>query len=151
MRQATRFITIRLCIGSCSTSSVNGTGLTAGCFAPKLPMVHPEVDESDQAMIFRTEEAPHMRTMRNARVGLLAVAMLYAACAPQAAPTPAGAPSGQAAPAAATPPKTLNVVLVGEPRALTMWRETTTGTVIHIHEMLTNALIGQNARSEPIP
>src|SRR5438093_1201864 len=69
----------------------------------------------------------------------------------RAAPTTAGAPSGQAAPAAATPPKTLNVVLVGEPRALTMWRETTTGTVIHIHEMLTNALIGQNARSEPIP
>ena len=41
--------------------------------------------------------------------------------------------------------------MVGEPKALTMWKELTTGPVINIHEMLTNALIGQNERSEPIP
>ena len=41
--------------------------------------------------------------------------------------------------------------MVGEPKALTMWKETTTGSVIHIHEIITNALIGQNQNSEPIP
>ncbi len=86
------------------------------------------------------------------RLGLLALAFALTACGAPKASAPAGgsAASGQAAGVPAQP-KILNVVLVGEPRALTMWKETTTGNIIHVHELITNALIGYNANAEPIP
>jgi peptide/nickel transport system substrate-binding protein len=49
------------------------------------------------------------------------------------------------------PPRTLNVILVGEPRALTIWNENTTGGVINLHEVMTNALAAGDANSLPIP
>lgn len=68
----------------------------------------------------------------------------------------AAAPASQERPTAASAsgsltPKILNVVLVGEPRALTAWKETTTAGVFNIHETITNGLIGSGANSEPIP
>jgi peptide/nickel transport system substrate-binding protein len=71
------------------------------------------------------------------------------ACAPQAT-GPAREPesAGQKAP---TAQKALNVVLVGAALALSMWRESTTGNIAHLHEIIENGLIGQNANSEPIP
>src|SRR5438874_4066758 len=89
---------------------------------------------------------PSSATLRR----LIGACLLLIACSPSAPPTPA-APGNVHAPATDAAPKTMNVVLIGEPRALTPWKESTTAGVFNIHEAITNGLIGSGANSEPIP
>ena len=51
-----------------------------------------------------------------------------------------GGTDGVGSGAAPSAPKTLNVLLVGEPRGLTAWKETTTGGVFNVHETITDGL-----------
>lgn len=82
---------------------------------------------------------------------LLYLVMLVGACAAPTAPGGrANLAAGQETPASSGP-KILHVLLVGEPRALTVWQESTTGGVVNIHELLTNGLLTVNASSEPLP
>lgn len=76
--------------------------------------------------------------------------LLTMACA-SAPPSSRTSPGSSQQPSAAGPPKVLNVVLVGEPWALTPWKESTTDGVFNLHEAITNGLTGSNVNSEPVP
>src|SRR5581483_7522454 len=96
----------------------------------------------------RTPPMPQKIVARTlAAVTLIATALL-ACSAPAASPR---APAAQQASVGSGSPKTLNVVLVGEPRVLSIWQESTTGGVINIHEMLSNGLVALDDKSEPVP
>jgi peptide/nickel transport system substrate-binding protein len=82
------------------------------------------------------------------RVGLLLAFILTACGAPPSTGQSTDVPSASEV---ARAPKVLNVVLVGEPRALTVWQESTTGGVVNIHELITTGLVTLNGNSEPIP
>src|SRR5436309_820387 len=87
--------------------------------------------------LWRTEATHTLRTSAFLRAGLL-LSVVLAACAPQSmSRTPLPAESTVQESAASQPPKILNIVLVGEPRALTTWQESTTGGVVNIHELIT--------------
>src|SRR5438067_7636527 len=80
-------------------------------------------------------------------IRLAAFSLFFAACSGATAPRPAVAPPVESA----APPRTLNVLLVGEPRGLTAWKETTTGGVFNVHETITDGLMATGANSETLP
>jgi peptide/nickel transport system substrate-binding protein len=85
---------------------------------------------------------------------LLALGTLLVACASPSLPAEQGrqaGPAGQARAGASATAKTVNVVLVGEPRVLSIWQEATTGGVGSLHEAFTGALISTDPNSNPIP
>src|SRR6266540_44257 len=92
-----------------------------------------------------------MKHSRMMLVGLLGLALAIVACGPQTSGSPARSSGSTGASSSLSGPVTINVVLVGEPRALTVWQESTTGGVVNIHELMTTGLVTLNANSEPIP
>lgn len=83
---------------------------------------------------------------------LFVLSLIVGACSPAAPPkADDGAAAGQAGSGTSRAPQTLNVVLVGEPRVLSIWQEATTGGVGSLHEAFTGAFITTDANSQPIP